>query len=135
MKNMDRLARKHETARKLLDDLAAPVVNMVDGAEIGVIAYGSTDPAIQEAIARLAKEGYKNSYLRIRALPLSNSIKDFIAAHKRVLVVEMNSDAQMHSLLQLHTPEHATRLIAANWNDGLPLTARWVSDAILAKGK
>lgn len=135
VKNMDRLTRKHETARALLDDLAPPVVSAVDGAEIAVIGFGSTDFAIQEAISRLAKEGYKISYLRIRALPLSDSIKGFIAAHQRVYVVEMNHDAQLHSLLQLHAPESATRLIAANLNDGLPLTARWVMDAILAKGK
>lgn len=135
VKNMDRLTRKHETARTMLDELAPPVVSAVEGADIAVIGFGSTDFAIQEAIARLAKEGYKISYARVRALPLSNSLKDFIAAHQRVYVVEMNHDAQLHSLLQLHTPEHATRLIAANLNDGLPLTARWVMDAILAKGK
>lgn len=129
--NLDRLTKKHETARALLDEVAGPVVEEVDGAEIAIISYGSNDFGVQEARARLAKEGHKISYLRVRALPLSNSIKAFVAKHKRVYVVEMNQDAQMHSLLQLHMPEMATRLIAANICDGLPLTAKWISGQIL----
>lgn len=129
--NLDRLTKKHETARALLDEVAGPVVEEVDGAEIAIISYGSNDFGVQEARARLAKEGYKISYLRVRALPLSNSIKAFVAKHKRVYVVEMNQDAQMHSLLQLHMPDQATKLIAANVCDGLPLTAKWISGQIL----
>jgi 2-oxoglutarate ferredoxin oxidoreductase subunit alpha len=48
-----------------------------------------------------------------------------------VYVVEMNHDAQMHSLLQLHMPDQATKLVAANLCDGLPLTAKWISGKIL----
>jgi len=133
--NLDRLARKHETARTLLDEVAGPVIEQVDGAEIAIISYGSNDFGVQEARARLAKEGHKISYLRVRALPLSNSIKDFVAKHKRVYVVEMNQDAQMRALLQLHMPDQATKLIAANVCDGLPLTAKWISGKILEEEK
>jgi 2-oxoglutarate ferredoxin oxidoreductase subunit alpha len=129
-KNMARLGRKFETARKLVP---APVEGRVPGAEVAIIGFGSTDPAIGEARARLKKRGLATSYLRLRALPLAEAVKDFVAAHPRVYVVEMNADAQMCQLLRLHAPEHATRLIPCNHSDGLPLTARWITEAILEK--
>lgn len=131
--NMNRLSRKFESARTHLAEICAPVVDEVEGAEIAIISFGSTDPAIAEARSRLTKEGYKISYLRIKALPLANEIKDFVAKHKHVHVIEMNHDAQMLQLLRLHMPDMATKLHACNLCDGLPLTAKWVSQAILSK--
>ncbi|MGQ9904820.1 MAG: 2-oxoacid:acceptor oxidoreductase subunit alpha [Anaerolineae bacterium] len=125
--NMARLGRKFETARKLMPK---PIAQRVDGAEIGIISYGSADPAVEEARALLAQAGIKTSYLRLRALPLEQTTTDFIAAHQRCYVVELNTDAQMLQLLRLHAPELATRLVAANHSDGLPLTAEWISTAI-----
>jgi 2-oxoglutarate ferredoxin oxidoreductase subunit alpha len=125
--NMDRLARKFETARSLVP---APEVDLVEGAEIGVIAFGSTTPAVLEARDMLAAKGIKTSFLRLRALPVNHVVTDFISKHTRTMVVEMNSDAQLLQLLRMHAPELATRLVAANKNDGLPLTATWVAAAI-----
>ena len=79
-------------------------------ARIGIIAYGSTDAAVQEARDRLRKEGVETSYLRLRALPLGEATRDFVAKYDSVYVVEMNQDGQMHQLVQLHVPEHATAL-------------------------
>ncbi|HLF01486.1 MAG TPA: 2-oxoacid:acceptor oxidoreductase subunit alpha [Anaerolineales bacterium] len=126
-KNMDRLGRKFETARGLVP---APVEDRVAGAEIGIISFGSTDPAIVETRARLAAKGVKTSYMRLRALPLSESVESFVRAHERVYVVEMNSDAQMTQLVRLDTPELAGKVYALNLNDGLPLTARWIAEAL-----
>jgi 2-oxoglutarate ferredoxin oxidoreductase subunit alpha len=129
--NMARLARKFETARTLVPK---PVVDQVDGAEIGFIGYGSTDPAIEEARWRLEhNHKLKTSYLRIRALPLTDEVKDFVAAHRRVYVVEMNTEAQMLQLLRLYVDDLQDRLVAANWCDGLPLTARWVTNTVMEK--
>src|SRR5579859_50655 len=127
--NMTRLARKFETARGMGPE---PVVDRVEGAEIGIISYGSNDPAIVEARSRLAQAGLKTSYLRLRALPLTESVRSFVAAHKQVFVVEMNSDAQMCQLLRLHVPERALDIRAVNHSDGLPLTARWVTEHVAA---
>jgi 2-oxoglutarate ferredoxin oxidoreductase subunit alpha len=126
-KNMERLTRKFETARKIVP---APVVDIVEGAEIGIIAFGSTDPAVQEARAELAADGVATSYLRLRALPMGEDVKMFLAAHKRVYVVELNTDAQLAQLVRLHSPEDAVKVRAANHNDGLPLTAHWVTAEI-----
>lgn len=125
--NMDRLARKFETARQLVP---APVEERVLGARVGLIGFGSTDVAIQEARARLAQRGIQTGYLRLRALPLSDSLVDFLAAHDRIYVIELNSDAQMCQLVRLAAPEHAARVIALNYSDGLPLTARRIAEAV-----
>lgn len=125
--NMDRLALKFETARKLVP---APVVDLNKEAEVGIISLGSTEPAIQEARVQLAAQGIATSFLRLRALPMNEDVTMFIAAHKRIYVVEMNSDAQVCQLVRLHSPADAAKVHAANHNDGLPLTAHWITEAI-----
>lgn len=131
LNNMARLGRKFETARTIVPQ---PVVEQVEGAEIAIISYGSAHPAVEETRWRLERNhSVKTSYLRIKALPLANSIKDFVAAHKRVYVVELNTDAQMYQLLRLHVGDLQNKLVAANWGDGLPLTARWMTNFIMEK--
>lgn len=125
--NMERLARKFETARQLVP---APAEDRVEGAEIGLIAFGSTDPAVVEARSRLAAKGVRTSYLRLRALPLNDSVESFVRAHERVYVVELNSDAQLTQLVRLDTPELAAKIFPLNHNDGLPLTARWIVETL-----
>jgi 2-oxoglutarate/2-oxoacid ferredoxin oxidoreductase subunit alpha len=128
LKNMARLSRKHETARTLVPK---PVIDRRDGAKVGIIAYGTTDPAIVEARDRLRDQrGLETGYMRLRALPLGDEVKQFIAEYDRLYVIELNADGQMHKLLQLHAPEYATRLVSIAYNDGLPLTPRFVTDQI-----
>jgi 2-oxoglutarate ferredoxin oxidoreductase subunit alpha len=126
--NMARLWRKHDTARNLVP---APVIDRMDGAEIGLIGFGSTQTAIDEARSRLAQQGVSTDFLRLRAVPFNESVADFIRKHDRVYVVEMNTDAQMRQLLQLEVPDQAVKIQALNHNDGLPLTARWIMEAVL----
>ncbi|MBI4772389.1 MAG: 2-oxoacid:acceptor oxidoreductase subunit alpha, partial [Chloroflexi bacterium] len=128
--NMERLMRKHDTARALAP---SPVIERVAGAEIGLIAFGSTDPAVEEARARLAARGIPTGYLRLRALPLADSVQAFVAAHDRVYVVELNTDAQLQKILRMELPEYATRILSLAHNDGLPLTARWITEALDAQ--
>jgi 2-oxoglutarate/2-oxoacid ferredoxin oxidoreductase subunit alpha len=128
--NMDRLKRKFETARTMVPQ---PVVDTVEDARVGIIAYGTTEPAIVEARDRLAAEGINTSFLRIRALPVSASVRDFVEQHDRVYVVELNRDGQMYEILQLEMPDIATRLTSLAILDGMPLTARWVVESLLAK--
>jgi 2-oxoglutarate ferredoxin oxidoreductase subunit alpha len=128
--NISRLKRKHETARDLLPK---PVLYRMDGADIGIIAFGSTDPAIIEARDRLADESVTTDYLRVRALPFAHEVKTFVQDHDTVLVVEMNSDGQMRQLLQLEVPDHAAKIRSLSHNNGEPLTARWVSETVLAE--
>ena len=127
---LDRLKRKYETAKQYLP---APITESMDGARIGVIAYGSTDPAIEEARHLMAHQGLSSGYLRLRAVPFSDEVGEFIRQYDRCYVVEMNRDGQMRQLLTLAYPEYATRFVSIAHTDGLPLTARRVADAIIAK--
>lgn len=128
--NLARLAKKHDQARTIVP---GPVVELVAGAEVGIIAYGTTDPAVYEARHRLAAAGVPSSYLRLRALPLEGQLVEFIKQHQRVYVVENNLDGQMHGLMQLHTPADADRLVSIANCDGLPLTAGWIAAAVLQR--
>ncbi len=128
--NMARLWRKHDTARGYVP---APIVDHMQGAEIGLIGFGSTLSAIEEARARLSQQGVPTDFLRLRAVPFSESVGEFVRTHERIYVVEMNTDAQMRQLLQLDLPDQATKLKALNHNDGLPLTARWIMEELLSQ--
>ena len=129
--NMDRLARKHDTARQLAP---GPVVEEKPGATVAIMGYGSSDPAIQEArhILRTA-HGVETDYLRVRALPAADGVRDFVAARGRVHLVEQNRDAQMATILRAEHPELATRICSILHYNGLPLDAQTVVEGILAQ--
>ncbi|MCB0023946.1 MAG: 2-oxoacid:acceptor oxidoreductase subunit alpha [Caldilinea sp.] len=125
--NLMRLQQKFNTARSLVP---APVVQEADGATIGIISVGSNHPAIIEALARLSEEGVAASYLRVRALPTNGAVKEFVAKYDKVYVIENNLDGQLHKILQTEFPESATKLVSLAKCDGLPLSARWITEQI-----
>jgi 2-oxoglutarate/2-oxoacid ferredoxin oxidoreductase subunit alpha len=130
--NMERLARKFETARSYVP---RPEVVTDDGAQIGIIAYGSSDFAVRESRDQLRSE-YRvdTDYLRIRAFPFSREVHEFIAKHDRVYVVEQNRDAQMLSLLKLDIRATDTpKLRSVRHFNGLPIDARSVTDDIISQ--
>ncbi len=119
-----RLKKKYHEGRR---HLPQPVVDIMDGAQVGIIAYGSTDPAIAEARHHLLHDyDMPTDYLRIRAIPFHDQVRDFLAAHAKVYVVEANRDGQMAQLLRMTYPELAARIVSHSRSDGLPLTAAWV---------
>lgn len=123
---MERLKRKFETAKSILPE---PVLQD-SHAKIGVISYGSADPAVEEATHILAKQGVAVDYLRVRAIPFSEQVNDFIEKHEHVYVAEMNRDGQLAQILQVEYPQFAGRIIKLAKMDGLPLSARWISTQI-----
>ncbi len=126
---LDRLRKKLDGARALLP---APEVQETAGAEVGIVAYGSSHWAVIEAIDQLAKAGVKASYLRVRALPVADAVHEFVAKHARVYVVEQNRDAQLLQQLQTERPALAARMRPVLHYDGLPLDAQSVTDGVLA---
>ena len=127
--NTARLERKFATARDLVP---APQLQSVPGASVGIIAFGTTQYAIDEARDYLAEE-LPTSFLRVRALPISAQVRDFVAAHERVYVTELNRDGQLHAILQTEMPDLATRLVSIAFLDGMPLTAAWVTERLRAE--
>jgi 2-oxoglutarate ferredoxin oxidoreductase subunit alpha len=130
--NMDRLAKKFETARS---DVPKPVVSSGSGAKVGVIAYGSSDFAVEEARTLLARGGLATDYLRLRALPFTPETAAFIAGHERVYVVDQNRDGQMYDLLRLEVGADALKLRSIRHYDGFPLDAETVIEGIEAGEK
>jgi len=132
-RNMDRIRKKFETAKKYVPP---PVSHSARGATSGIIAFGSTEAAIQEARTQLeAEKGILTDYLRIRAVPFTDEVQKFVEQHDQLYVVELNRDGQIHQLLTLAYPEYATKLVSVACSDGLPATADWVRDSILEKAK
>lgn len=131
---VDRLSRKFETARGAMPK---PVVDTVDGAKIGLIAYGTSDYAVQEARSVLAAQGLATNYLRVRAFPLAPEIRAFVEGCDRVYVIDQNRDAQMRQLLRLEFPDLAMKFDSITHYTGLPLGAQFLTRAILEaeKGK
>ena len=127
--NMDRLTRKFETARTLVPQ---PVIDQVPEAKIGLIAFGSSDGAVEEA-RHLLRERHETqtSYLRLRALPVNGQVEKFIAQYENVYVIEQNRDAQVARILKQEYPEHAAKLCSVLHYNGLPLNADAVVDQIV----
>lgn len=129
---MARLVKKYQTAKQYVPK---PVVQTMPGAKAGIIAFGSTDPAVQEARDQLAEMGMPTDYLRLRAIPFADEVEQFIREHETVYVVEINRDGQLRQLLTIEYPKMAARLQMAAHMDGMPLSARWIRDEILSQAK
>jgi 2-oxoglutarate/2-oxoacid ferredoxin oxidoreductase subunit alpha len=126
---VDRLAKKYETAKLFVPP---PVVDVRDGAKIGFIAYGTTHWALEESRDQLRRESdVETSYFRLRALPFTDELKQFVASHDRVYVVEQNRDGQMADLIRLELGEDQRKLRKILHYTGLPCDARTISDAVL----
>lgn len=128
VQNMERLRRKFETARTVVPK---PVVQRNPDYKVGIISYGTNDPAIKEGQDRLAKDGIHTNYMRLRALPFTADVREFILGHDRVYVVENNFDGQMFQLLRTEIAEDLTHMHSLALGDGLPMTPRWVHENIL----
>lgn len=137
-KNMARLARKYDSARQYVPK----AVIEDDGNEVGIIAYGSVVPAVDEAriLLQQAKgaaanlpNGLKTDFLRLRALPCTPEVQEFVKKHKRIYFVEANRDGQLKQILTIAMPAEAVKFRYAGHSDGLPLTASWVKNAILTQ--
>jgi 2-oxoglutarate ferredoxin oxidoreductase subunit alpha len=126
--NMQRLLRKFETAKDLVP---RPLVANADKpTKYGVIYYGSTSPAMDEAIGMLEANGQSLDRLRVRAFPFHSSVTSFIADHDFVFVVEQNRDAQLRSLIVNECSIDPVRLVPVLHYDGTPITARFIARAI-----
>jgi 2-oxoglutarate/2-oxoacid ferredoxin oxidoreductase subunit alpha len=126
--NAQRLLTKFRTAAGLVPP---PVLhNASRKTRLGVIYFGSTSPAMNEALDVLTDAGICLDAMRLRAFPFPPSVGKFLAEHEKVFVVEQNRDAQMHSLLVNELDVDPVRLVRVLHYDGTPITARFITDAI-----
>ncbi|OLC47390.1 MAG: ferredoxin oxidoreductase [Acidobacteria bacterium 13_1_40CM_65_14] len=132
VENMDRLARKFETARQ---HVPKPVIQNNPKAKIGFIGYGTSHYATEESRDQLREETkVETSYFRLRAYPFTEELAAFVDAHERIYVIEQNRDAQLLQLMKLElTPERVSKLRSVLHYNGLPIDARSVTDDVLAQ--
>ena len=128
--NIDRLARKYETAKTLVPQ---PVIESDEKNDLAILAYGSSDPAIQEARHLLkTRKDIEVNYLRLRALPLTDSVGEFLRNNETIYVVEQNRDAQVAAILKEHYPEYATHIQSILHYNGMPIDAETIVSKLLA---
>jgi 2-oxoglutarate ferredoxin oxidoreductase subunit alpha len=126
--NVTRLLRKFETAK---DTVPRPLIaNASKPTKYGVIYFGSTSPAMDEAIGLLEVRGHQLDRMRVRAFPFHSSVNSFVADHDFVYVVEQNRDGQLRSLIVNECGIDPVRLIPILHFDGTPITARFINQAI-----
>ncbi|MFZ3322779.1 MAG: 2-oxoacid:acceptor oxidoreductase subunit alpha [Usitatibacter sp.] len=126
--NMQRLLKKFETAKDLVPK---PVLRKHGkGSRFGVIYYGSTAPAMDEALAILDSESMHVDALRIRAFPFHDEVIDFVGSHDHVFVVEQNRDGQLRTLLVAEAMLPSEKLTPVLHYDGTPITARFIHGSI-----
>jgi 2-oxoglutarate ferredoxin oxidoreductase subunit alpha len=126
--NLNRLARKFDTARTLV-----PKPEVTGKGKVGIIAYGTTHWSLVESLDQLRNENkLETSYMRVKAFPFTQEVFDFIDAHERVYVIDQNRDGQLWSLLKIElNAEQVAKTRSIRQYSGLPLDARTLTNAIL----
>ncbi len=129
-RNLDRLLKKWETLRNAVP---GPVLSPAKSpTRVGLVALGTTHWPIEEARATLRGKGVEFDYMRLRAFPFADAVRDFFASHDRVYVIEENRDGQMAAMLRIEIPETSDKIKSVLHYDGLPLDAETVVEEILA---
>jgi 2-oxoglutarate ferredoxin oxidoreductase subunit alpha len=126
--NMQRLLQKFRHARAIVPQPAVRAAKQKT--PYGAIYFGSTSPAMDEAVAILEEGGVYLDTLRARAFPFADAVAEFIAAHKCVFVVEQNRDGQLRTMLINELGIEPARLMSVLHYDGTSITARFITDVI-----
>lgn len=123
--NMDRLNKKFESAAELVPE---PIVDARHGVRMGFMTFGSSHEAVCETKFMLQSQGIDANYLRLRALPFTHQVEDFLDTHERIYVVEQNRDGQLMQLIRSHYPQYWDKCHSILHYDGMPLEAQFIFD-------
>ncbi|MBV9216546.1 MAG: 2-oxoacid:acceptor oxidoreductase subunit alpha [Acidobacteria bacterium] len=119
-RNVDRLARKWDTAKELVP---SPIFLNAENAGDGVIFFGTSTYAAIEALELLKEEGIHLDAMRPRAFPFGRAFREFVDSHERIFVIEQNRDSQFRSLMMIELGVDPSKLISVLNYDGMPITA------------
>jgi 2-oxoglutarate ferredoxin oxidoreductase subunit alpha len=120
-RNMDRLLKKWDTAKMLVP--AAQLYQKTGYSDIGLLFFGTSQYAAEEAQELLKEEELKIDAIRIRAFPFGKEVEEFISSHRLVFVVEQNRDAQMRKMIIMELDTAPSKLVPVLNYDGMPITA------------
>jgi 2-oxoglutarate ferredoxin oxidoreductase subunit alpha len=125
---VDRLLVKWETARRLLP---AADIRYSKFNSAALLTVGSGNAACVEALDRLAAQDVNLNYCRVKAFPFGDEVREFIARHEVVYVVEQNRDAQLRTLMILDADGDPRKLVSLLHYNGIPVNAGFVADGVL----
>lgn len=129
--NLNRIKTKFITAKKYLPE---PILMIDNQAKDGIITFGSTTFAVEEAVSLLEKDhGKKVDLLRLRAIPLSDKVMEFVKSHEKVYVIEMNRDGQLYQEILINMPEFSKKLVSVAYSDGMPPSAKRILSEMQSK--
>ncbi len=120
-RSMERLLRKWETAKKIVP--APEFYQTENNSKYGVLFFGTSTYAAEEAIELLKDEGITLDAMRVRAFPFSAEFAEFIESHEKIFVIEQNRDAQFKSLMMIELGTNPEKLVSVLNFDGMPITA------------
>lgn len=127
-RNVDRLLKKWETAKSMVP--VPQFYQKENTSEYGVLFFGTSQYAAEEALDLLKEEGFELDAIRIKAFPFNHEVEAFIQSHKKVFVIEQNRDAQLKSLLMIELQANPNQLISVLNYDGMPITADQIFKSI-----
>lgn len=127
-RNVDRLKRKFETAKTLVPK--PHFYQTENTSNIGVIFFGTSTYAAEEAIGLLKEEGITLDAMRPKAFPFCQEFADFVESHDKVFVIEQNRDAQFKSLMLIELGTDSEKLVPVLNYDGTPITADFIFNRI-----
>ncbi len=128
-RNMDRLMKKWNTAKKMVPE--PEVYQERNQSETGVMFFGTSQYAAEEAMDMLRERNIVMDAMRIRSFPFNKEVEDFVKSHKKLFIIEQNRDAQMRSMLMIELGADASKLISVLNYDGMPITAQHIVDEIV----
>lgn len=128
VKNMERLLKKWDTAKDVVP--APEVYQEKNSSDYGVIFFGTSTQAAEEAIDGLKEEGIELDALRLKAFPFNSTVEQFINDHKKVFVIEQNRDAQLRNLLIAECGFNPDQLVPLLNFDGMPITATYIKSEV-----
>ena len=124
---VDRLLVKWETARELVPEAEIEYSKFNKAA---ILTVGSGGAACREALDRLKANNVGLNYCRVKAFPFTEAVREFIAKHETIYVVEQNRDAQLRTLLILDAEGDPKKLVPLLHYNGMPINAGFVVDAV-----